>query len=300
MFLYNRMSVSLREAYLRSADSNAAAVANVDGDVLERTLAELCAKARAECADIDLSPALFAAHVARHWGHEPPERWAPLRAADLWLACACAAGDERAVVRFEAQYRAILEQVVARMRLSPDRAADVKQLVRDRLLVGEPGKASRIASYSGRGELAGWVRAAATRVALNFVRDEPTARSDDELLDRLPAGADDPELQMLKSRYTAPFRAAFRGALAALDARARLLLKQHYIDGLSTDELGTLYRVHRVTVLRWITDARERVATDAEARVASLLGVPKHELASLVRLVRSRIDLSLHNLLAAD
>lgn len=286
--------MSLAEAYLRALGADATAP---DAGTLDAALEELCAAAA--CDDVDLPRERFVAHVARHWGSEPPERWPRAHAGELWLACACATGDHRAAAEFEARHRAILDQVVARMRLSADRAAEVKQLVRTRLLTAAaPDREARIAGYSGRGDLAGWVRAAATRVALNFVRDEPTAPSDEELLDRLPAGADDPELQLLKSRYAAPFREAFRAALGQLDTRARVLLKQHYIDGLSTEELGALHRVHRVTVLRWLTDARESVAADAERRVASLLGVPSQELASLVRLVRSRIDLSLHNLLA--
>jgi RNA polymerase sigma-70 factor (ECF subfamily) len=269
-----------------------------DAAALEPVLARLVEDARGA---VELDPDRFAAHVGRHWGAEPADRWPSAHARDLWLACACAAGSDAAVREFESRFRAVVEQVVGRMRFPYDRASEVKQLLLQRLLVPDEGKEPRIAGYSGRGELAGWVRAAATRVALNLIRDDPEPKADrsgDELLARLPAAAEDPELRLLKTRYAAPFKEAFVAALESLEAKQRLLLKQHYLDGLSTAELGALHRVHRVTVLRWIGETREQVASVIEKHLGTSLGLPKQELESLFRAVRSGIEMSLHDFLA--
>jgi RNA polymerase sigma-70 factor (ECF subfamily) len=270
-----------------------------DAAALDEALSALVGEAQRTCPEIALDGETFAAHVAEHWGHDHPSAWPRTHLADLWLACACAAGEARALAEFERRYGSLVDQVTARFRLGDDRAREVKQLLRDRLLVSDPGKSPRIAGYSGRGELAGWVRSAATRVALNLIRDEDAPHAGDQLLDRLPAAGDDPELAMMKSRYAQPFREAFSAAISSLPARARVLLKQHYVDGLTGEELGQLHRVHRKTVLRWIAEAREQVAADAERRITELLGVPQNDLASLVRLVRSRLDISVHDLLGA-
>jgi len=84
-----------------------------------------------------------------------------------------------------------------------------------------------------------------------------------------------------------------------LELRTRLLLKQHYVDGQSTDDLGALHGVHRVTVLRWLTSAREDLARDVERRLCEGLRVAPRELASLMRLVRSRIELDLNDLISS-
>jgi RNA polymerase sigma-70 factor (ECF subfamily) len=280
------------------AASPAAATAPGEEAELGAALAAAIAAARAGCPEVDRAPAGFVAHLARHADELTRDLW-QARAADVWIACACAEGDAQAVACFEARFRGTIDSVLARMRLDVATLDDARQTVRDRLLVAAPGQTPRIASYSGRGELAGWVRAAATRVALNLLRAQPKTTSDDELLARVPAAGDDPELLMLKARYGDAFRRAFAAALSALELRTRLLLKQHYVDGQSTDDLGALHGVHRVTVLRWLTAAREDLARDVERRLCDGLHVAPRELASLMRLVRSRIELDLNDLISS-
>ena len=280
------------------AASPVAATAPGDDPELAAALTAAVASAQAACPEVALAPERFVAHLARHADEVSRDLW-QARAADVWLACACAEGDARAIAGFETRFRGTIDSVLARMRLDGATVDDVRQAVRDRLLVAVPGHAPRIAGYSGRGELAGWVRAAATRVALNLLRAQPKTTSDEELMARVPAASDDPELAMLKARYGPAFRRAFSEALSELELRTRLLLKQHYVDGQSTDDLGALHGVHRVTVLRWLTAAREDLARDVERRLCEGLQVAPRELASLMRLVRSRIELDLNDLLSA-
>jgi len=287
--------MTLAEAFLAAAAANAAAT---DAGPLEAALDALVREGRAAWPAIEQDAAQFCAHLARHYGAEPLDRWPPVHAGDLWLASACAAGDVRAAAELDARHRAIVDQVVGRLRLTGDQANEVRQRLRARLLVGEPGHPPRISTYSGRGELAGWVRVAATRTALDLVRAERAGGAADELVDRLPAAGDDPELRLLKTRYAEPFARAFRAAIAALEPRDRLLLKQHYLDGLSTETLAPLHGAHRVTIARWLDAARSRVAAETERQLGELLRLPKAELESLMRAVRSRIEVSLHDFLS--
>jgi RNA polymerase sigma-70 factor (ECF subfamily) len=97
----------------------------------------------------------------------------------------------------------------------------------------------------------------------------------------------------MKGRYAAAFSAALREALACLEPRLRSVLRSTYVDGVSADKLAKLYGVHRVTVARWLGDARLAVAEDTRRRMAVALAVPAEESESILRLVRSRLDLSL-------
>jgi len=86
-------------------------------------------------------------------------------------------------------------------------------------------------------------------------------------------------------------------ALAELPPHDRSLLRLHYIEGLSLDRLAVMERVHRATVARWLSDARSTVLSRVRTLLAERLKLSGHEGESLLRFVRSRLDLSLRRAL---
>ena len=86
-------------------------------------------------------------------------------------------------------------------------------------------------------------------------------------------------------------------AIRELEPRDRLLLKYHYLDGLTVDRIGALYTVHRATAARWIAAAREMLATRTQRILLEKLRVTPSELRSIARLVESQLDLSMRRLL---
>ena len=91
---------------------------------------------------------------------------------------------------------------------------DVKQRVRERLFVPREGVLPRIASYTGRGPLAGWLRILATRTAIDARRAQQRAagHASDDGLCRVAAASPDPELGYLKGRYAREFGEATANA----------------------------------------------------------------------------------------
>jgi RNA polymerase sigma-70 factor (ECF subfamily) len=146
--------------------------------------------------------------------------------------------------------------------------------------------------------LTAWVRVVATREAARML---PRARRElsaaDEELAGLIAPDDDPEVGYLKRLYRDEFKLAFTAAVDALEARDRLLLRQHALDGLSIDQLGALHDVHRATAARWVEAAREAVLTGTHRELVRRLRLSRTELASVMRLIRSQLDVSLPRLL---
>ena len=69
--------------------------------------------------------------------------------------------------------------------------------------------------------------------------------------------ADDPEVEYMKRTYANEFKASFADALKQLGPREQTLLRYHHVDGLNIDEIGAIYRVHRVTAFRWIEKAKD-------------------------------------------
>src|SRR5699024_2631966 len=109
--------------------------------------------------------------------HDDDDHDAPpggtLHLSDLYLACACAHDVPGAVPRVLAVHQEAIAAVARRLGLSADARDDLAQLVGERLFVAAESGQRRIARYSGAGPLRAWMKAVATRVALDLVRRQP-------------------------------------------------------------------------------------------------------------------------------
>ena len=232
---------------------------------------------------------------------EPRSSLQALVTDDLYLACGCAAGDLAALAAFERHCGPVIVQAFATMGASPDERADLEQVVRTRLLVAPgDGRAPRIASYAARGSLRAWVRVVAAReAARRMPRECREIATEDEQLARLLVGQDDPEIGYLKRIYLDEFKRAFQAAIEALDPGDRLVLQQYALDGLTIDQLAALHGVHRATAARRVQGARERVLANTERELFERLHLTRSELDSVMRLIHSRLEVSLERVLRA-
>jgi RNA polymerase sigma-70 factor (ECF subfamily) len=277
---------------------------------LPRRLWALVADGRAAWPDIHVEPRALMAFVAVHLDAsdgsavEAVAALDGLRGGDLTLACACAAGDPAALAAFDRHYMKEVDIALARMRVGPPRSHDVKQLVRQRLFVGPPVAGGghgpghgpgKITEYAGRGDLRRWVRAVAVRTCLNDLRKgkHEVLAADDQLIAQQAMPGDDPELAYMKRTYAGAFKDAFGEALAGLGAREQTLLRYHHVDSLNIDEIGAIYRVHRVTAFRWLEKARAQLVEGTLTRLRARLRLSAGELDSVLRLIRSQVHLSL-------
>ena len=101
-----------------------------------------------------------------------------------------------------------------------------------------------------------------------------------------------------KGKYRELFRRAFLEAVEALAPGTRLLLKLHYLDRLSMEEVGKVLGVHRLTVLRRLERARHELSEGTKERLEAELRLAPPEVESLLRLIQSRLDMSLQHALA--
>jgi RNA polymerase sigma-70 factor (ECF subfamily) len=212
--------------------------------------------------------------------------------ADLALASACAAGDSAAITVLD---RMIGEQVSTAAELARAGAAardEAAQVVRTLLLVDRAERPPAILDYAGRGPLGGWLRITATREVVRLLRN---TRREVELGDELVDGsttAADPVLSSLKTRYRRELAEAFHTALAELSARDRTLLRYQLVDRLTIDDIAALHRVHRATAARWLSRIRDDLIETTRRLLAEKLGMADDEVASVLRLVQSELDIS--------
>jgi RNA polymerase sigma-70 factor (ECF subfamily) len=254
------------------------------------------AAARAAWPTLAVPAEAFVAHLSERQPG-PDEASASWHTSDLYLACALTRGEPAALTVFEARYMPIVEAAVTRMRLSRAKLDELKQTLRLQLLTAVPGARPKIAEYSGRGELGGWLRVAAVRAAVKLERRMTEILLEDETLAAVPALAPDPELAYARRAAQASFKSAFKEALATLPPVEQNVLRQHYLDRLSLDQIGALERVHRTTVARWLRDARRALLSRTRRLLMAKMRVSASECESLIRQARSRFDITLTSLL---
>jgi len=240
----------------------------------------------------------FAAEIEKRGLEDLPEE----RVADVYLAWACARGHAAALAAFEERYGQDMFAFASRAGLPAALVDDVVQDVRRALFVAKGNEPPRIAQFAGRGDLRGWLRVTIVRQAvltskrLRALREHP----DSEPLEALAAPVVDLDAELTRVRARDEFRAAFAEALAALTDRERALIRYRYIDGLTEDEVASLYDVHRVTVARWVARALARVLRETRSGLARRLAMRTDEVHSLIGVLRTQLPLTLRRALGDD
>lgn len=253
------------------------------------------ARAASSWPGLTIDPADFAAYAARTV--DTPADLDDDARAELYLACGCSRGDATALALFDAHYLDVVPAALAHMLLDTATLDDVRQLVRHKLLVAEPGQAPKLDSYVGRGKLRGLIQVVAVRTAISLIRKTRRHVATDDGLADLPAADHDPELRFMKQKYRAAFKRAFAMALEELESRDRNFLRLHHFGGLTVEQVGDVYGVHRATATRWLAKIRGTLMTATQKHLGAELDVAPTELASLMGLIQSRLEVSVERLL---
>jgi RNA polymerase sigma-70 factor (ECF subfamily) len=289
----------------------------------------------ADCAathsDFDLSAADFRAAVTRAINKylvAPAKDNAPsiqeigrfigeLQARDLYLALACAHGNEPAWWEFDRKHRSFIEswaRHLARGGTDADEAIDAVyvELFGTKIVGGV--RQSKFRTYTGRGTLRGWLRTVILHAVVDLYRGRQTeislddwCRSGDETRER-PAGPvamqGTEELMMtsvVRERYGSATMAALDESLAALDEHETLLLLYYHVEGLKLREIARIVeeprspirrwfqrqskrrgdpssRVHESTVMRWLERVYRKVSNRFHAELADKHGLNADEI----------------------
>lgn len=266
--------------------------------LFEAPLADAWERARSAWPDLDVPLELYAAHV-----RERASELAALETldtSDLYLACGCLHDTPGARDLFSRTLLPTVAHWVQRFDSAPSFADEVRQHVAEKTLFGTAGSGARLADYNGRGPLAAWLRVVAVRTALDLIAAHTPARAQSlsDALEALP-DEDDPTLAYLRARYLPAYRDAIRSALAALSAEQRNVLRLQLVSRLTTQRIATMFSVNQSTVVRWLATARAEIRARVEATLVATLQVSPAELASLTRLILSRLDVSIGELLAS-
>ena len=204
-----------------------------------------------------------------------------IRADDLCLILACERGDEKAwedlVANFDSTVKSAARKISPNAEDAEDLAssiwAELYGLRRD----ADGNKKSKLAYYSGRGSLAGWLRAVVGQLAVDQFRKQSkyVQIEEDREFDNLASEAadhdnghmshvDNPEEEFAKGAAESDVSEALASAVAALDAEERLILKLYYFDDLKLKDIAATFGYHEATASRKLTRVQHEIRKGVE------------------------------------
>jgi RNA polymerase sigma-70 factor, ECF subfamily len=201
--------------------------------------------------------------------HELRELYTSLRAEELALARACAAGHEHAWEIFLTRYRAKLYDIAGYITKENSSARELADSIYAELYVTttrDGQRTSKLASYTGRGSLEGWLRTVMLQEHVNRYRRQRRLVSLDEeteegfqfaMADSAPAIAVDPRLE-----------AATDEVLAALPSEDRFVLSSYFLDERTLAEIARTLGVHESTISRKL----DKLAKSLRKQILAALG----------------------------
>lgn len=241
-----------------------------------------------------------------------------LQADDLCLIVACEQGDEAAWSDLVARFTTTVRSAARSASSNEDAAEDLAQSIWAELYglrVREDGKpTSKLAYYSGRGSLAGWLRAVVGQLAIDQHRKQSrlVQTEEDADLDRLAQHVDDgneqllsvgavnPEQSLTNKLAGAEMQRALARSFKELSDEDRLLVKLYYFDGLRLREAGAILGVHEATASRRLTRIHSDLRGFVERILISEKGWTKSETDRSFAELAVHLDGDLEGLISVD
>jgi RNA polymerase sigma-70 factor, ECF subfamily len=174
-----------------------------------------------------------------------------LRVEELALARACAAGSDHAWEVFMVRYREKLYQSALRIAREESAARDLADGLYAELygtVLRDGKRLSKLASFTGRGSLEGWLRTVLAQEFVNrYRRTKRLVSLEEENQEGVQFAAPEPApLPLADSRL----ESATDAALAELASEDRFVLAAYYLDGRTLAEVARMLGVHESTISR--------------------------------------------------
>src|ERR1700756_3310279 len=224
--------------------------------VASEMLAELHAKAG--CERIGLTRESFSTilcEVGTKYGASSEDEartfFLSLRVDELALARACAAGENSAWEIFLTRYREKLYLSALRIAREDSAARELADTLYADLYgtnTRDGQRVSKLASYTGRGSLEGWMRTVLAQEYVNrYRRTKRLVSLDEESEEGIQFRAPEPEPVPAADPRLAQ---ATDEALAVLSGEDRTVLSAYYLDGRTLAEIARMLGVHESTISR--------------------------------------------------
>jgi len=197
------------------------------------------------------------------------ELYASLRVEELALARACALGNERAWEVFLTRYREKLYDSANYITKESSSGRELADSIYAELYgtaTRDGQRTSKLASYTGRGSLEGWLRTVMAQEHINRYRKQRRLVSlDEESEEGFQFAASEPEPAIAVDPRV---EAATDEVLAALPAEDRFVLASYFLDGRTLAEIARTLGVHESTISRKL----DKLAKSLRKQILASLG----------------------------
>jgi RNA polymerase sigma-70 factor (ECF subfamily) len=191
-----------------------------------------------------------------------------LRVDELALARACAAGSNSAWEVFLTRYREKLYLSALRIAREDSAARELADTLYADLYgtsTREGQRVSKLASYTGRGSLEGWLRTVLAQEYVNrYRRTKRLVSLDEESEEGVQFQAPEPEAVAPADHRLAQ---ATDEALAFLSGEDRMVLSAYYLDGRTLAEIARMLGVHESTISRKV----DKLAKSLRKQIVAVL-----------------------------
>jgi RNA polymerase sigma-70 factor (ECF subfamily) len=192
-----------------------------------------------------------------------------LRLEELALARGCAAGNEAAWDAFLVRYRAKLYDVAGYIAKESSAARELADSLYADLYgtnTRDGKRVSKLASYTGRGSLEGWLRTVMAQEYVNrYRRQRRLVSLDEESEEGVQFATPEPDTpSVVDSRV----EAATDEVLSVLPSEDRFVLASYYLDGRTLAEIARTLGVHESTISRKL----DKLAKSMRKQILASLG----------------------------
>jgi RNA polymerase sigma-70 factor len=241
-----------------------------------------------------------------------------IRADDLCLIIACEKGDEKAweylVANFDSTVKSAARKITSNTEDAEDLASSIWAELYGLRQDAEGNKKSKLAYYSGRGSLAGWLRAVVSQLAVDeyrksarFVQVEET-RDFENLAeessnhtgnDLVIHHSSNPEELLTNESSSRDVSLALKHAIESLDAEDKLVMKLYYFDDLKLKEIAAMFGYHEATASRKLVRIQTEIRKSVEKKLREQHGWNEIEVKRYLSETASKLGISVEKLFAA-
>ncbi|MGI9036905.1 MAG: sigma-70 family RNA polymerase sigma factor [Pyrinomonadaceae bacterium] len=240
-----------------------------------------------------------------------------LNADDLCLIIACEKADETAwedlVKNFDSTVKSAARKIAANNEDAEDLASSIWAELYG-LKHDTDGKLkTKLSYYSGRGSLAGWLRAVVAQLAVDQFRKESKfvqieeAREFENLANesagktdgaKIVSQSDTPEENFSRKQSQKNVSDALQKAISELLPEDKLILKLYYFDDLKLKEIGALLDFHEATASRKLDRIQKEIRKTTEKILMAEHGWRQAEVKRFLSETASKLDVGLEKLFA--
>ncbi|HLM59773.1 MAG TPA: sigma-70 family RNA polymerase sigma factor, partial [Pyrinomonadaceae bacterium] len=238
-----------------------------------------------------------------------------IKADDLCLIIACENGDDGAWEDLVKGYDSTVKSAAGKYAKNAEDAEDLAGSIWAELYGLKKDSDGRLKTklvyYSGRGSLAGWLRAVTNQLAVDRFRKESKFVQIEENREfenlanessentnniKIVHASDNPEENFSRKQTEKDVSEAFKQAIAELEAEDKLILKLYYFDDLKLKDIGNTLGFHEATASRKLDRIQKEIRKSVEKILQAKHGWKPEEVKSYLAETASKLGISFERL----